>query len=576
MICSFLLNVIKTEFDMKKHSRLVERVVRPYLIFIALILAVAMIVMYFSVVTKLNYEAENAGTKIAETMARQVDTYIEEIDVLAQQVKRQPRIINIFYNLNNTKNDKSNFFNNNVLLGIDVSSILNGLITDRNGNFNISVYNGYGDFVSNQNYFIDKKKFQSTMENMNYAIELNQIEENDDKIITAPSENPWTESTREFITLKKSLKNDYSDTVCGIIEVRASVDRLEQMLHTEDNAEILICDRSNGKIIYPTVYTERERSEYSSAFVNNANWEIMIRTPVSNTKTNIIFILSIFVALYAILLVFVFLISRTIGKEVIKPISQLANHVCKIDAPDDKMAHINDDAIDEIKELEDSFEKMLERMNNSIIQEKKAYALALQAQMNPHFLYNMLAVISSAGSEAGCDSVSTMCVELSDMLRYVAAYQKVTVPLKEEILHTKNYLALMKSRYEDYFSYKIDVSDDLMNIPVPKLFIQPLAENCFIHAFKEKVPPWNIDIKMIGTKDRWELIIKDNGSGISEERIAEIKDKIDKALNERQVGNIGGLGIVNTIVRLTMTHNKNLKYDIYNDNGMEIKIVAGE
>lgn len=57
---------------MKKHSRLVERVVRPYLIFIALILAAAMIVMYFSVVTKLNYEAENAGTKIAETMARQV------------------------------------------------------------------------------------------------------------------------------------------------------------------------------------------------------------------------------------------------------------------------------------------------------------------------------------------------------------------------------------------------------------------------------------------------------------------------------------------------------------------------
>lgn len=151
----------------------------------------------------------------------------------------------------------------------------------------------------------------------------------------------------------------------------------------------------------------------------------MIRTPVANTKTNIIFILSVFVVLYAILLMFVFLISRTIGKEVIKPISQLANHVCKIDAPDDKMAHINDDAIDEIKELEDSFEKMLERMNNSIIQEKKAYALALQAQMNPHFLYNMLAVISSAGSEAGCDSVSTMCVELSDMLRYVAAYQKV-------------------------------------------------------------------------------------------------------------------------------------------------------
>ena len=83
-----------------------------------------MIVMYFSVVTKLNYEAENAGTKIAETMARQVDTYIEEIDVLAQQVKRQPRIINIFYNLNNTKNDKSNFLNTVILYQIKITSLI--------------------------------------------------------------------------------------------------------------------------------------------------------------------------------------------------------------------------------------------------------------------------------------------------------------------------------------------------------------------------------------------------------------------------------------------------------------------
>ena len=86
----------------------------------------------------------------------------------------------------------------------------------------------------------------------------------------------------------------------------------------------------------------------------------------------------------------------------------------------------------------------------------------------------------------------------------------------------------------------------VFTIPNPPIFPTCLSFN----AFKEKEPPWNIDIKMVGTKDRWELIIKDNGSGISEERIAEIKDKIDKALNERQVGNIGGLGIVNTIVRL--------------------------
>ena len=530
---------------MKKHSRLVERVVRPYLIFIALILAVAMIVMYFSVVTKLNYEAENAGTKIAETMARQVDTYIEEIDVLAQQVKRQPRIINIFYNLNNTKNDKSNFFNNNVLLGIDVSSILNGLITDRNGNFNISVYNGYGDFVSNQNYFIDKKKFQSTMENMNYAIELNQIEENDDKIITAPSENPWTESTREFITLKKSLKNDYSDTVCGIIEVRASVDRLEQMLHTEDNAEILICDRSNGKIIYPTVYTERERSEYSSAFVNNANWEIMIRTPVSNTKTNIIFILSIFVALYAILLVFVFLISRTIGKEVIKPISQLANHVCKIDAPDDKMAHINDDAIDEIKELEDSFEKMLERMNSSIIQEKKAYALALQAQMNPHFLYNTLDSIQWMCEQGKNEDAMKMVSALAKLFRISISRGHELIPIKDELQHAKNYLVIQSYRYRNQFSYSFDIETRLEHYLCNKITVQPLIENAIYHGIDRMVDEGEIKISVKEAPDNKDdilITVEDNGVGMTEEQCRKIlrKERSDSS----------GIGVKNVNDRL--------------------------
>ena len=86
-----------------------------------------------------------------------------------------------------------------------------------------------------------------------------------------------------------------------------------------------------------------------------------------------------------------------------------------------------------------------------------------------------------------------------------------------------------------------------------------------------KYPPF-CDIIVIGFNSTNEDEIKK----VSQEIFEKLKDKIDKALNERQVGNIGGLGIVNTIVRLTMTHNKNLKYDIYNDNGMEIKIVAGE
>ena len=357
--------------------------------------------------------------------------------------------------------------------------------------------------------------------------------------------NYGTESTREFITLKKSLKNDYSDTVCGIIEVRASVDRLEQMLYTEDNAEILICDRSNGKIIYPTVYTERERSEYSSAFVNNANWEIMIRTPVANTKTNIIFILSLFVVLYAILLMFVFLISRTIGKEVIKPISQLANHVCKIDAPDDKMAHINDDAIDEIKELEDSFEKMLERMNNSIIQEKKAYALALQAQMNPHFLYNTLDSIQWMCEQGKNEDAVRMISALARLFRISISRGHELIPIEKEVEHARSYLKIQKFRYKDQFEYEFQVDESCLGYYCNKITLQPIIENAIYHGIDRMVDQGFITIRIFPDGEDIVFQVEDNGIGMTEEQCSQF---LKQEGSDRQ--GLGGIGIKNVNDRI--------------------------
>lgn len=110
---------------------------------------------------------------------------------------------------------------------------------------------------------------------------------------------------------------------------------------------------------------------------------------------------------------------------------------------------------------------------------------------------------------------------------------------------------------------------------VPKLCIQPLAENCFKHGFKNAEPPWNVDIEMHGKLKNWELIVKDNGTGIAEECISELKSKIDSAADEMNLGEIGGIGIVNTIVRLKILHNKEVKYQIYNDNGAVIRITVG-
>jgi sensor histidine kinase YesM len=79
---------------------------------------------------------------------------------------------------------------------------------------------------------------------------------------------------------------------------------------------------------------------------------------------------------------------------------------------------------------------------------------------------------------------------------------------------------------------------------------------------------------MTGSVDNWTLIIKDNGTGISDDKIAKINSKIEKAMSNMTVGEIGGLGIVNTIVRLKMTHNEKITYKIYNETGMVIEITS--
>ncbi|MGN1115379.1 MAG: sensor histidine kinase [Candidatus Ornithomonoglobus sp.] len=561
---------------MARHSQLFKRIVKPYFILLTIIISIATVIVYSASVAKVRSESVKSLQKLAERTAQLTDTLIDELSALADQVSHQQKITGLFYNVQNGNTDKTNRFDIDILNSIDISSTLKDLLAGRTGQYNISIYNNYGDFVSSHNYMVKREALAEFTESGQYAKTMMALNSNGGAVVQPPSENPWTNSDVIYITLQKELKNEYSEDVCGIIEVRASVKQLDELLSNGGRAggQVLIRNLANGEIIYPYGYTDEENISYITAPLGRTGWEAAIPYNDGVPKGFSMQLILLFVILYIILMSLVLIVALIIGRHVSEPILQLAEHVREIDTPEGKLVPM-EGAIDEIKELEESFNTMLRHMNNSLQREKKAYSLALQAQMNPHFLYNSLSVIGAAGMESDADNVYDMCIELSDMLRYVAAYEKVTVLLREEITHTRNYLSLMKSRYEDLFEYSVEVDEELLSIPAPKLFIQPLAENCFMHGFKEKEPPWNIKITMRGSRDSWELVIRDNGSGITDERIAEINKKVEETLSDMSMGDIGGLGIVNTIIRLKMTHNSNISYDIRNDNGMIISIISG-
>ncbi len=561
---------------MDKRSHLIRRIAKPYFILLTVVFLAVTAISYFFYVSSAKRSVEDDARRSAESIAAQINDYVDELAFIANQVNRQPDITSIFYETKSTI-PPDNLFDGNVLASIDVSSALFGLIKDHALEYNVCVYNGTGDFISSQTYMVDKAERDRRLSALDFKSELKRIDDNGGILVEGPGRNVWTISNDEYVTVRIPLRNELVSNANGIIEVRGSVSRYDYTLQLRDveRSRAEIRNEISGKALYYIGDSEISGSVLSvSVPVAGTQWDVYVEYGDPVTPAFTLRILGLFLVAFLAVMGFMMLIIYSISRSVTRPITQLARRVKKINTPEDQLEPLGEEAPDELRDLEESFDSMLERVNKSVIQEKKAYSLALQAQMNPHFLYNTLSIIGAAGEEAGAENVTDMCVKLSDMLRYVASYEKVTVPLREEAAHTANYLSLMKSRYEEYFNYSISIDEELMNMPVPKLLIQPLAENCFKHGFKMSPPPWTIDIRMRGDQSHWELTIKDNGVGITDERIAEIREKIDRAISDMSLSDIGGVGLVNTIVRLRMTHSKRLDYSIRSSGGTIIKIVA--
>lgn len=168
-----------------------------------------------------------------------------------------------------------------------------------------------------------------------------------------------------------------------------------------------------------------------------------------------------------------------------RPLNQLIYQVNKLSLDSDTKLTLPSDTFNEFEILNTSLNQMVVKLKASIqeiyeleIRESNANLAALQAQVDPHFLYNALNSISAASEVYGSDVTTVMCQDLSSMMRYVTS-KKTEVPLIEELTHTKNYLEFMKISNDTNFDYIIDAPRELYDLLIPRLSIQPFAENSF-------------------------------------------------------------------------------------------------
>ena len=308
---------------------------------------------------------------------------------------------------------------------------------------------------------------------------------------------------------------------------------------------------------------DRKEASYDDQFwfyrsVSGGKMQILLTIP-NQTIVDALFptvASSIFVAIIAVLASVV--CSVVYSKAISRPIRDLSEEMKTITLNEYSGSTL-ESREDEIGILQDSFNHMITRNKELIAQQyqaklekRNAQLRALQAQINPHFMYNTLQIIGGMALEKDAPEVYSVTLALSDILRYSLNFSKEMVCLEEEVEYLKSYVMIQNERFGGKVQLKLELEPDTRKCLIPKLILQPLAENSFEHGLLNKAGDWLLTVESHTTPEGDLLIcIKDNGIGFDSERLAQIREKIEldtvKALNS---GSHIGLANVHARIKL--------------------------
>lgn len=327
----------------------------------------------------------------------------------------------------------------------------------------------------------------------------------------------------------------------------------------------------------------REMEYIASHTSRLSGWTVVISEPEAAVRANIASLNKNIILFFLITLVAALLLSYFVSHTITTPINKILKNMKKLslEALPEKAAQV-DSGYSELEELNDSFTEMCGKLQESLDEivsvrshEIQSRMLALQSQMNPHFLYNTIANISIMAEENDDPDVVRACRNLSDMLRFISSKSDAPITMAEELAHLDSYMQLMEIRYEDDLSLSVNIPEQMYSLLIPKLVIQPLVENCTKYAV-DTTPPWRISVDGVLMEDRWIVSVRDNGSGFSQEALEKLQAQIDGMDSKNPTADleIRGMGLINIYIRLHLMYGDKAVFSVSNnpEGGSEIQI----
>lgn len=473
--------------------------------------------------------------------------------------------------------------------------------------YRVIIFNEFGDVASSTNNgskLTNKARNTSDIKWLDSAARMH-----GKPILIEPHMDGWgiRESEEVFSLARKVQGGDF-----GYIEVQYATDELKDIFEIPDSDIKVVAFLPGGEILYQSEGLTGDLVSYikkhpevtkmdsitvssdTSMWASEISDNYGIRVVALEEKTGIIAGMKEAVMIALGMAIGCFVISMGvvifIASKLSRPLTVLKDQMenTGIENMDAELVVPNTD--DEVQAVGIAYQNLMHRLNESIVKERRMSLLqlqaqfdTLQAQVNPHFLYNVLNVISSRGIMDGDEEICEICGCLAAMLRYSTNTKERYATVEKELEYLERYIFLLKSRYEHRLEVEVDCEESVKQEQLPKIVLQQLVENSIQHGYNNSKNIMKIYVHGWRDETGWYFEVRDNGQGTTEEVREELNEKMRK-IREKIMSRgssiefeIGGMGLANTYARMFLVYNGKAVFRIRNlEEGLSVIIGVSE
>ncbi|MCQ4895883.1 sensor histidine kinase [Anaerotruncus sp. DFI.9.16] len=569
----------------------------PFMLLISIIVLLVSLVSYYYTMNDIESISINYTVRLLGEINASIDSYIDNMKSMAKVVveNKDVRDVMAFYNRHHDK--RLSYIEEKELerLRANAAAHMNIVANTRSDITNIAVISKYKDVVLSdvEKEVNENSEFNVTdwyLKPMSYK----------DEIVVSPShvQNLVSGEYKWVISISKSVLDPETGEVTGVMVIDLNYRSIEAICENAQlgkNGYIYLIDRHKNiiyhpqqQLLYSGIKSElveeilKMRDTYLRDDVNNriytrnyselTGWSAVGVVNVDELIKDKSSIIDFYFRLAGISILFAMTFAVLISTTITNPIKMLENTMHEVEVGNfDVRSEI--ELNNEIGHLSKTFNVMISRIKDLMEktvrdeeEKRRSEIRALQAQINPHFLYNTLDTIIWMSAGGKNDEVVEVTSALARLFRTSISKGENLVTLLNEVENIKSYLTIQKMRYEDKLSWRVDVQPELLGLMTPKLILQPIVENAVYHGIKMSQAGGEIAISARTAGDRLTITIADSGVGMTAEQLEQLF--VPRPDTDRGIGVIN----VNNRIRLCFGEEYGLHYFSAPGEGTRVEI----